>query len=57
MAKILQFQFPLGYAPNPAGGAYSVPQEPLVGWRGNTLSDLSLLNAFSISISSALIAC
>ena len=33
-AKMYQIQFRLGYAPDPAGGAYSAPPDSLAGLRG-----------------------
>ena len=37
-------------APDPAGGAYDTPPDPLVGWGGDTLSDPTPLSAFGASI-------
>jgi len=31
-----QFNFGWGSAPDPAGGAYSAPQDPLAGFEGTT---------------------
>ena len=33
-AKMHQIRFRLGSAPDPAGGAYDAPPDPLVGWGG-----------------------
>ena len=35
--KIRQIRFWPGSAPDPAGGAYDAPPDPLVGWRGTPL--------------------
>ena len=35
-AKVTKFDFGWGSAPDPAGGAYSAPPEPLAGFRGPT---------------------
>ena len=35
-AKMHQFDFGWGSAPDPAGGAYSAPPEPLAGFKGPT---------------------
>ena len=32
--KCTKFDFGWGSAPNPAGGAYSAPQDPLAGFKG-----------------------
>jgi len=34
MAKCTQIDFGWGSAPDPAGGAYDAPPDPLVGWGG-----------------------
>jgi len=33
-AKMHQIRFRLGSAPDPAGGAYSAPPDPIAGFRG-----------------------
>jgi len=33
-AKMHQNRFQLGLAPDPAGGAYSTPPDPLAGFKG-----------------------
>ena len=33
-AKMHQIRFRLGLAPDPAGGAYSAPPDPLAGFKG-----------------------
>ena len=33
-AKMHPNRFRLGYAPDPAGGAYSAPPDPLAGFKG-----------------------
>ena len=35
-AKVHQIQFRMGIRPDPAGGAYSAPPDPLVGLKGPT---------------------
>jgi len=35
-AKMHQTRFPLGYAPDPAGGAYSAPPDPLAVFKAPT---------------------
>ena len=35
-AKMHQIRFRMGSAPDPAGGAYSAPPEPLAGFKGPT---------------------
>jgi len=35
-AKMHQIRFRLGLRPNPAGGAYSAPPNPLAGFKGPT---------------------
>ena len=35
-AKCTQFDFGWGSAPDPAGGAYSAPPDPLAGFKGPT---------------------
>ena len=35
-AKMHQIRFRLGSAPDPAGGAYSAPPDPLAGFKGPT---------------------
>ena len=35
-AKMHQNRFPLGLRPDPAGGAYSAPPDPLAGFKGPT---------------------
>ena len=35
-AEMHQIQFRLGSAPDPAGGAYSAPPDPLAGFKGPT---------------------
>ena len=34
-AKMHQIRFLLGRRPDPAGGAYSAPPDPLVGFKGS----------------------
>jgi len=47
MVKIIhQIQFRLGLRPNPTGGAYDAPPDPLLGWRG-TLPPQSSPTSFS----------
>jgi len=36
MLKCTKFDFGLGSAPDPAGGAYSAPPDPLAGFEGPT---------------------
>jgi len=39
-AKMYQIRFRLWlYAPDPAGGAYSAPQDPLAGFKGREESE------------------
>ena len=33
-AKMYQMQFRLGLRPDPAGGAYSAPPDPIAGFKG-----------------------
>ena len=35
-AKMYRIRFRLGHAPDPAGGAYSAPPDPLAGFDGST---------------------
>jgi len=42
--------FGRGSAPDPAGGAYAAPPDPLVGWGGYTLSIPHPLDAFGVSL-------
>jgi len=35
-AKVYKIRFPLEFAPDPAGGAYSAPPDPLTGFKGPT---------------------
>ena len=35
-SKMHQIRFRLGSAPDPAGGAYSAPPDPLAGFKGPT---------------------
>jgi len=34
--KCIKFNFGWGFAPDPAGGAYSAPTDPLAGFKGPT---------------------
>ena len=36
MLKCTKFDFGWGFAPDPAGGAYSAPPDPLAGFKGPT---------------------
>jgi len=38
MAKCTKINFGWGSAPDPAGGAYDAPSDPLVGWGGDAPS-------------------
>jgi len=50
--KCTKFVFGRGSAPDPAGGAYDAPSEPLVGWGGgHPLSIPHPLDAFGVSAS------
>jgi len=50
--NLIKFDFGWGSAPEPAGGAYDAPPDPLVGWqRGILPPHTPPLDAFGISIS------
>jgi len=50
MAKCTKIDFGWGSAPDPAGGAYDTPPDPLVGWGGDTPSPYPTpLGAYELS--------
>jgi len=50
--KCTKFVFGRGSAPDPAGGAYDAPPDPLVGWGGgHALPIPNPLDAFGVSVS------